>query len=90
MFTETANFEKFNQSTVDVTMLSPITRPLSALVNPINAFETLKEPNQFSNMFHALTSPRVRQDAVKFITEYEIFVKDAPRAMLLIETEIEK
>jgi hypothetical protein len=41
-------------------------------------------------MFHALMSPRVRKDAVRLITEYETFVKDAPRAMVLIETEIEK
>lgn len=75
---------------MDPKLLNPVSRPSSALVNPINAFETLKEPSQFSNMFHALTSPRIRQDAVKFIQEYEIFVKDAPRAMLLIENEIEK
>jgi hypothetical protein len=41
-------------------------------------------------MFHPLTSPRVRKDAMKLITEYETFVKDAPRAMVLIETELEK
>ena len=75
---------------MDSKLLSPVSRPLSALVNPIDVFETLKESSTFSDMFHALTSPKVRQDAMKLIQEYEIFVKDAPRIMCLIESEIEK
>ena len=89
-FTENANFEKFNQHRFNSKLLNPVARPHSALVNPIAAFETLKEPVQFKNMFHGLTSPKIRQDVIKLIQENEIFVKDAPKAMLLLETEIEK
>ena len=75
---------------MDTRLLSPLKRPSKVMVNPIPCFESLKTYDEKDTMFHSLTSPKTRNDAIRLLDEYEKFVKDGNIGLRVCMLELDK
>jgi hypothetical protein len=88
--TESANYVKYQQTDIDQKILGPVERPSEVVVNPIPLFNSIKCPEDFPNMFHPLVSPKNRNDVLRLLEGYEIFVKDGTTGLRVIIQELDK
>lgn len=59
-------------------------------MNPVDVFESLKSPESFPVVFHPLTSPKVRNDVLRVLDEYEKFVKVGATGLRICLLELDK
>lgn len=88
--TESANYVKYQQMDIDQKILGPVERPAVVVVNPIPLFNSVKSPEDFPNMFHPLVSPKNRNDVLRLLEGYEVFVKDGTTGLRITMQELDK
>ena len=88
--TESANYVKYQQIDIDQKLLGPVERPSKVVVNPIPLYNSMKCPEDFQNMFHPLVSPKNRNDVLRLLEGYEVFVKDGTAGLRIVIQDLDK
>jgi hypothetical protein len=85
-----ANTDNFQQNVVDEKLLIPLERPSEAVVNPIPLFQSIKTPEEFEAMFHLLVAPKNRNDFLRLVDEYDLFMKNGSSALKMTVGELDR